>query len=509
MASNLCSACFKDPNSRGAKGNNLKMCEICQIYSFHLSCVAKGVIDPQNEAFLFHCPDGKGCNVEENEDLHSLKVKKASWKCHTCKGKENVDIVCAECENCFCKSCAKVTDAGLQCYRMLGRSFKWFCNRCVTCFDLKDKTTVNKTDRTASEQNTEEKKADGQVAVDVITGGQDATDGTTCGPDTEMSMCSRGIENAAGDQSGDGVKSNSVCAEATGKFTEKESKSDLAEQLQGNSPKVKKAKLCRFNLKNKCRYGVSGKGCGFTHLACESGPNKNNQDESEKQQKQVPTVPSLKHCKFYLKNKCRHGVSGSGCGFTHPKRCNKFMELGWHGCKSDKLCKKFHPRVCNDSYHHMLCTKQECDFLHIRKTRKPLEHKQNVAYAANRQGNGNTGHPQQQHTNNKNLAGQNSGGQHYCVPQNDTPFCNHAQRFPTVAQTKNYPRHNDQGSRPSCDGGRPFCESRESSAVAVHGHHHCSVDQSQRRHFLETLENLLSCPCKPPLPQMRESPTQR
>ena len=125
----------------------------------------------------------------------------------------------------------------------------------MTCFDLKDKTAEKKPVGTAGEQNTE-KTADGQDAVDVITGGQDATDGTTCGPDTAVSMCSLGIENAAGDQSGDRVKSNSVCAEATGKFTEKESKSDLAEQLQGNPPKVKRAKLCRFNLKNKCRYGV-------------------------------------------------------------------------------------------------------------------------------------------------------------------------------------------------------------------------------------------------------------
>ena len=136
---------------------------------------------------------------------------------------------------------------------------------------------------------------------------------------------------------------------------------------------------------------------------------------------------------------------------------------------------------------------KKCDWLHIRKTRKPLEHQQDVATAPSRQENTNLSNPQQH--SNSNHVGQSYGVQQPRV--HDGHFQNRA------------PGHSDQGSRPSCDGGRPFCESRESSAVAVHGHHHCSVDQSQRRHFLETLENLLSCPCKPPLPQMRESPTQR
>ena len=138
-------------------------------------------------------------------------------------------------------------------------------------------------------------------------------------------------------------------------------------------------------MKSKCRHGVSGEDCGFTHPACNPGQNKNMESRKkhenvpeEQKHKKVPSAKSLEHCTFYLKNKCRFGVSGKGCGFTHPKRCNKFMDLGRYGCKSDDICKKFHPRVCNDSYRHMQCTKKKCDWLHIRKTRKPLEHQQDV-----------------------------------------------------------------------------------------------------------------------------------
>ena len=168
-------------------------------------------------------------------------------------------------------------------------------------------------------------------------------------------------------------------------------------------------------------------------------------------------------------------MSGKGCGFTHPKRCNKFMDLGRYGCKSDDICKNFHPRVCNDSNRHMQCTKKKCDWLHIRKTRKPLEHQQDVATAPSRQENTNLRNPQQH--SNSNHVGQSRGVQQPCV--HDGHFQNCAQRFPPATPTENYSSYVEQDNRPSCNGGRPVSDACESSSVAVNGNQHNSAKQSQ------------------------------
>ena len=287
----------------------------------------------------------------------------------------------------------------------------------------------------------------------------DDTPGTTSGQDTAVAIGTQG--EAAGDPGS-------------------ESKSDPEEQIQENSPQVKKsAKLCKFHLENKCRYGVSGKDCGYTHPARDHVKNENIESKVNgkdpgklKQQKTVPTGRSLKNCTFYLRNKCRYGVSGNGCGFTHPKRCNKFMDLGWYGCKSDALCKKFHPRVCNDSYRHMQCNKINCDLLHIRKTRKPLEHQQGVAGAANTQENANPNNLQQ--LPNYNRVFQSRGGKQVRVPRDNTRFENHVKCFPPA---KNPPRQSDQDNKPPhgvCDARMPY---------AVHGLHHYSAEQHDASHM--------------------------
>lgn len=76
-----------------------------------------------------------------------------------------------------------------------------------------------------------------------------------------------------------------------------------------------------------------------------------------------------KICKHYLKNKCKYGISGNGCKFAHPKRCHRFIEQGWYGCKSSKFCGKFHPRMCENSFRYMRCTDEYCRELHIKGTR--------------------------------------------------------------------------------------------------------------------------------------------
>ena len=98
----------------------------------------------------------------------------------------------------------------------------------------------------------------------------------------------------------------------------------------------------------------------------------NETSSGEQREDKSPKAKSSKYCYYYAKSKCKFGKLGIDCGFSHPEKCKKFMEFGWWGCKSADICQKFHPRVCNDSYRHMKCTKKKCDWPHIRNTRKPL-----------------------------------------------------------------------------------------------------------------------------------------
>ena len=82
-------------------------------------------------------------------------------------------------------------------------------------------------------------------------------------------------------------------------------------------------------------------------------------------------------CRFYLKNICKHGISGKGipgeqCKFSHPRRCFKFATHGTlqGGCKKGKLCKDFHPPMCRDSLKSKLCTNMQCKFTHLKGTKR-------------------------------------------------------------------------------------------------------------------------------------------
>ena len=110
------------------------------------------------------------------------------------------------------------------CYRMLGKSFKWFCSRCVTCFDLRDKLAGKKPVQTVSDQSTS-KTADGHG--------------------TSVPIGSQGTEKVASDQNSD---MDCDGTDVTGtldasKTAKKESESDTGEQIQGNLPKVKMQKF--------------------------------------------------------------------------------------------------------------------------------------------------------------------------------------------------------------------------------------------------------------------------
>jgi hypothetical protein len=94
-------------------------------------------------------------------------------------------------------------------------------------------------------------------------------------------------------------------------------------------------------------------------------------------------------CRFYLKNICKHGMSGKGitgtqCKYAHPKRCPKFTANGTHqgGCNKGKQCKYFHPPMCRNSLRSRRCTNENCRFVHIKGTKRydPTLMKPTAAY---------------------------------------------------------------------------------------------------------------------------------
>ena len=78
-------------------------------------------------------------------------------------------------------------------------------------------------------------------------------------------------------------------------------------------------------------------------------------------------------CKFFKNSKCRHGMKGKGCNFTHPTMCLKFTQHGTRqprGCNLGKKCPDFHPAMCINSLRKGECFSQSCKFNHIRGTKR-------------------------------------------------------------------------------------------------------------------------------------------
>ena len=59
-------------------------------------------------------------------------------------------------------------------------------------------------------------------------------------------------------------------------------------------------------------------------------------------------------CRFFLKGKCKHGMRGKDCKFTHPKVCNKFSKHGTRqprGCNKGQKCKFFSTQKCVSTHY--------------------------------------------------------------------------------------------------------------------------------------------------------------
>ena len=92
--------------------------------------------------------------------------------------------------------------------------------------------------------------------------------------------------------------------------------------------------------------------------------NNNNNIHNNNTEPQVNII-----CKFYKNNRCKHGLSGSGCRFHHPKPCKKYLQNGNDprlGCKKGTSCGFFHPKLCNNSINSRECLNENCTYMHKR-----------------------------------------------------------------------------------------------------------------------------------------------
>ena len=77
------------------------------------------------------------------------------------------------------------------------------------------------------------------------------------------------------------------------------------------------------------------------------------------------------NCRYYLRGNCKHGRKGAKCPFKHPPLCLKFVANAdmSGGCKKGSQCKYVHPRICWSYKTNKLCTRNKCNFYHIKGSR--------------------------------------------------------------------------------------------------------------------------------------------
>ena len=95
-------------------------------------------------------------------------------------------------------------------------------------------------------------------------------------------------------------------------------------------------------------------------------PDPTQQDQNESDNRRRTRV-----CKFYKTSSCKHGVNGTGCKFSHPKKCIKFLKHGEKagGCKKKGECERYHPPLCWNSVNYGTCHHKKCTFHHLRGTK--------------------------------------------------------------------------------------------------------------------------------------------
>ena len=88
--------------------------------------------------------------------------------------------------------------------------------------------------------------------------------------------------------------------------------------------------------------------------------------ESEKpakvSQESVTNQKKPQICKFYLQKRCKHGVKGGSCSFSHPKLCFNHIK----GDCDKTNCEYYHPKLCKEAVKYNSCARRYCKFYHPR-----------------------------------------------------------------------------------------------------------------------------------------------
>ena len=72
---------------------------------------------------------------------------------------------------------------------------------------------------------------------------------------------------------------------------------------------------------------------------------------------------------------------------SHPKQCKKYCQFGTNrkrGCVQGKDCARFHPYLCRFSVTNHRCTKEDCNFTHLKGTKRHAETPEERAAAEKR-----------------------------------------------------------------------------------------------------------------------------
>ena len=111
----------------------------------------------------------------------------------------------------------------------------------------------------------------------------------------------------------------------------------------------------------------------------------NNQSQPESQPRARIGSSNQELCRFYKQNRCKHGISGKKdgiCNFQHPKPCKKLLNNGTsgpRGCSKGAKCEDFHPKLCHRSLKERICTIQDCQYIHVKHTRRTEPQPQQTA----------------------------------------------------------------------------------------------------------------------------------
>ena len=91
-------------------------------------------------------------------------------------------------------------------------------------------------------------------------------------------------------------------------------------------------------------------------------------------------------CEAYKKRECPHGltgkrlINGKPCSSTHPPRCFRYCKHGDNkrlGCSKGNDCKYLHPKLCNNSVLKRVCLNEDCQYTHLKHTRRHQDNRAN------------------------------------------------------------------------------------------------------------------------------------